>query len=97
MIHLYHYFERKIGPFVSLSNLSVKDAMKVQAELDIRNTSFHAGKRKEKYYERRKYLEQLVRTMFIKKGGQPILTVPHYMVIGECPWLATWFADSDYV
>ncbi len=97
MIYLYHYFERKIGPFVSLSDLSVEDAMKIQLELDIHNTTFHAGKRKKKYYERRKYLEQLVRKMFIEKGGKPIREVPYYMVIGECPWLATWFDDSNYI
>ena len=49
------------------------------------------------YYERRKYLEQLVRTIFTEKGGKPVLDVPHYMVIGECPWLATWFDDADYI
>ncbi len=96
-IYLYHYFERKVGPFVSLSDLSIEEAMKVQTKLDIQNTSFHAGNRSKKYYERRIFLEQLVRSMFIEKGGQPELAVPHYMVIGECPWLATWFEESDCV
>lgn len=97
VIYLYHYFERKVGPFVSLSGLQVEEAMKIQALLNIKNKTFHAGKRSEKYYERRKYLEQLVRTLFIEKGGQPIRETPHYMVIGECPWLATWFEDSGYI
>ena len=97
MIYLYHYFERKVGPFVSLSDLQVEDAMIIQAQIDIKNKTFRAGKRSAKYYERRKYLEQLVRTMFIEKGGKPIRETPHYMVIGECPWLATWFEDSDYI
>jgi len=97
VIYLYHYFERKVGPFVSLSDLSVAEAMKIQAELDKQNTTFHAGMRGEKYYERRKVLEQLVRAMFIEKGGQPVLLTPHYMVIGECPWLASWFEDGDYI
>lgn len=26
VIYLYHYFERKVGPFVSLSDLQVEDA-----------------------------------------------------------------------
>jgi hypothetical protein len=97
VIYLYHYFERKVGPFVSLSDLQVEDAMIIQAQLDMKNKTFHAGKRSAKYYERRKYLEQLVRTMFIEKGGKPIRETPHYMVIGECPWLASWFEDSDYI
>jgi hypothetical protein len=78
VIYLYHYFERKVGPFVSLSGLQVEEAMKIQALLNIKNKTFHAGKRSEKYYERRKYLEQLVRTLFIEKGGQPIRETPHY-------------------
>lgn len=97
VIYLYHYFERKVGPFVSLSGLQVEDAMKIQTQLDNKNKTFHAGKRTDKYYDRRKYLEQLVRKMFIEKGGLPIREIPHYMVIGECPWLATWFEDSDYI
>ncbi|HCC51747.1 MAG TPA: hypothetical protein DEQ30_06535 [Porphyromonadaceae bacterium] len=95
-LYLYHYFESKIGAFISMSDLSLEEAMKIQTEIDIRNTTFHVG-RKEEYYKRRKYLEQLVREMFVAKGGKPILTVPHYMVIGECPWLASWFEKSDYV
>ena len=71
--------------------------MKVQAKLDAENKTFHAGKHKEKYYERRKYLEQWVRSMFIDKGGKPIRQTPHYMCIGECPWLATWFEDSGFI
>jgi hypothetical protein len=35
--------------------------------------------------------------MFIEKGGQPVLETPHYMVIGECPWLASWFEDSGCI
>ena len=94
MIHLYHYFERKIGPFVSVSGLSIEEAMIVQSQL---TTPFHIENRNKRYYERRKYLEQLVRSMFIEKGGRPVLEVPHYMVIGECPFLATWFEDSAYI
>ncbi len=70
--------------------------MKVQESLNARGTTFHVG-RDAKYYERRKYLEGLVRGIFLEKGGQPKLAVPYYMVIGECPWLATWFEDGDYV
>ena len=35
--------------------------------------------------------------MFIEKGGKPVRKTPHYMIIGECPWLATWFEVSDYI
>ena len=94
MIYLYHYFERKIGSFVSVSGLSIEESMKIQSQL---TTPFHIENRNQRYYERRKYLEQLVRSLFIEKGGEPILAVPHYMAIGECPFLATWFEDSEYL
>lgn len=94
MLYLYHYYERKKGPFVSVSGLTVDEAMMIQSKL---TTPFHIENRSRWYYERRKYLEQLVRAMFIEKGGQPILQVPHYMAIGECPFLTTWFENSAYV
>jgi len=94
MIYLYHYFERKVGSFVSVSGLSIEEAMKIQSQL---TTPFHIENRSEKYYERRKYLEQLVRSLFIEKGGKPILDVPYYMAIGESHFLATWFEGSNHV
>ena len=94
---LYHYYEREVGPFVSLSGLPVEKALKVQSKLDMADKTFHAGQRGERYYMRREYLEQLVRSMFIEKGGEPVRQFPHYMVIGECPWLATWYEKSDHI
>lgn len=96
MDFLYHYYEREIGAFVSLSNLDINEAQQIQNKLKTENKTF-AAQRNEKYLERRKYLEQLVRTMFIEKGGQPVRQTPHYMVIGECPWLSTWFKHSEFV
>jgi len=93
-MYLYHYFERKVGPFVSTSGLSIEDAMKIQSQL---TTPFHIENRSQRYYERRQYLEQLLRSLFIDKGGEPALNVPYYMAIGECPFLATWFEESEYV
>jgi hypothetical protein len=94
MVSLYHYFERKVGPFVSISGLSIEEAMAIQSQL---TTQFHVEYRSQQYYERRQYLEQYVRSLFMEKGGKPVLDVPYYMVIGECPFLTTWFEDSDYI
>jgi len=93
---LYHYYEKEIGPFVSLSNMTLENAQIIQDSLKVKNKTF-AAQRYEGYLARRQYLEQLVRTMFIEKGGSPIRQTPHYMVIGECPWLATWYEESAYV
>ncbi len=96
MIYLYHYYERKTGPFVSLSGLPLGEAQRLQDQLKAANKTF-AAQRNERYLARRQYLEQLVRSRFIEKGGQPIRSTPHYMVIGECPWLASWYEESAYI
>jgi len=93
---LYHYFERSVGPFVSLSGLPLEQAQRIQNRLRIANKTF-AAQRNEQYLARRKYLETLTRTLFQEKGGHPVRQTPHYMVVGECPWLATWFEDSGCV
>ena len=47
--------------------------------------------------KRRHEIEEMLRTGFTKKGGIVRRNVPHYMVIEHCPWLSTWFDNSDYI
>ena len=94
MVYLYHYFERKTGPFVSISGLSLENQMEIQSQF---TAPFLVENRNQRYYERRTELERLMRLMFIEKGGKPILDVPYYMAVGESPFLATWFEESEYV
>jgi hypothetical protein len=94
--YLYHYYDAATGPFLNLSELPVAEADAVQADIVRRGKGF-AAQRNERYLSRRRELEQIVRDLFIDKGGKPVRTVPHYMVIGECPWLETWYSDSRYV
>lgn len=42
-------------------------------------------------------LEKLVRGLFIQKGGKPERQTPYYMVVGECPWLDSWYKESSHV
>ncbi|MDR0928593.1 MAG: hypothetical protein LBM74_02640 [Oscillospiraceae bacterium] len=94
--YLYHYYDAATGPFLNLSDLSPSEADAVQADI-VRSGKGFAAQRNERYLARRRELEQVVRDLFIGKGGQPIRTAPHYMVIGECPWLKTWYTDSRSV
>ena len=95
-ILLYHYFEKSRGPFRSLSDLHPGEAEKVLRALRGDPRLMAAG-RDEAYLKRRRELEQLARALFISKGGQPRRWTPHYMVIGACPWLETWYLDPGVV
>ena len=93
---LYHYFEKSKGPLLSLSALSYEEAVEIQSKLISENKTF-AAQRNERYLPRRKELERLVHKMFVEKGGKLKKETPHYFVIGECPWLKTWYEQADYI
>jgi len=94
MIYLYHYFDRRTGPFRNLSDLPQARAKDILDAIRAKQEGF-ASQRDGAYLARRTELEQLAREMFIKKGGKPIRTVPHYMVAEACPWLLTWYREAD--
>lgn len=96
MIYLFHYFEKQNGPFKNLSDLNIPEAQRILNNLKSNGDVF-ASKRNDGYLERRLELEQMVRDIFITKGGKPIRSVPHYMVVEACPWLETWYKESDFV
>jgi hypothetical protein len=95
-MHLYHYYDAASGPVLNLSDLPPAEAEAVQAQL-VRQGKGFAAQRGADYLARRRELEQLARRLFIAKGGCPVRSAPHYMVVGECPWLATWYADGRFV
>ena len=93
MIYLSHYYEKSIGAFNNLSEMNIEEAQKIQDELN----GVFASQRNMEYLNRRRFLEQLVRDLFVRKGGKPERETPYYMVIGECPWLKTWYKESSFV
>ena len=96
MFDLYHYYEKASGPFLNLSDLPPDQAHAILDGIKRENATF-AARRFDGYMERRRELERLVRGLFIEKGGKPRREAPHYMVVGECPWLMTWYRDGDFV
>ena len=91
--YLYHYYERENGPFQNLSDLPSEQAEIVLSLLRERDSVF-ASKRSEEYLEIRRHLENQVRQAFIRKGGEPRRERPHYMTLGECPWLLEWYKNG---
>ena len=91
---LAHYYEKSAGPFSNLSMLSLEHAEQILAEIR-RNGNRFASQRPVDYIQKRFALEDKIRKRFEAKGGKPILTRPHYMILGACPWLKEWYVDGQ--
>ncbi|MFD0695440.1 hypothetical protein ACFQZT_15160 [Paenibacillus sp. GCM10027628] len=87
---LYHYFDESTGPFQNLSDLEPEDAERTLQDIRVQKKGF-ASKRSTDYLTIRRSLEKTARELFMLKGGKPIRNSPHYMTVGECPWLLEWF------
>ena len=96
-MYLYHYFEKSRGSFLSLSALPIDEAIAIQEKLALENKTFATQRNTHKYLHRRLELEKIVHSLFIEKGGKPEKETPHYFVIGECPWIATWYEEADFI
>jgi hypothetical protein len=91
--HLYHYYECSRGPFRNLSDLPPDEAESVLAELRRRGEGF-ASQRKADYLAIRGELEAFVRACFAEKGGEPVRTTPHYLILGRCDWVKSWYRQG---
>ncbi len=46
------------------------------------------------YLAIRRGLEDMVRQQFMTKGGSPRRLRPHYLILGTCPWLKSWYREG---
>lgn len=92
----YHYFEKSIGPFHNLSSLSQGEAEAVSQQIRKGGRVF-ASQRSSDYIKIRRGLEQLAYKKFTAKGGKPALDYPHYLTLGVCSWLESWYGEPDHV
>ena len=90
---LSHYYEASDGPFRNLSDLPEQEAEAVLQRIRKSGDRF-ASQRQADYLPIRRELEERVRRLFIGKGGKPQRERPHYFVVGECPWLKSWYVDG---
>lgn len=93
---LYHYYEASLGPFRNLSDLPLEKAEAILSRIRQTGNVF-ASQRAGDYLPIRRELEDRVRRLFIEKGGQPQRSRPHYFVLGECPWLMSWYENGREV
>lgn len=94
---LYHYYDKKIGPFKNLSDLSIEEANRILLTIKSEKPETMCAKRQGSYIADRRHFENILRNEFMKKGGKIEREIPHYLVVGECPWLQSWFEDCDHV
>ena len=91
---LSHYYEASHGPLRSLSDLEPEETERILDDIRCAGKSF-ASKRNAEYLSIRRELEQRVRCLFIQKGGKPQRRHPHYFIVGESPWLKSWYQDGQ--
>lgn len=96
-MYLYHYFDRAVGPFVSLSDLPLREAKAVIRAIELEKPNVQCAHRHPTYMEDRCAYEEILRTEFRKKGGVLQRENPHYLVVEHSPWLSTWFENSDFI
>jgi len=94
---LYHYFDKKIGPFISLSDIPMDDAKNIINNIKTTKPDTQCATRQPAYMERRHEIEEILKREFVKKGGHIKRKSPYYMIVEHSPWLATWFENSAYV
>ncbi|WP_260985394.1 hypothetical protein [Paenibacillus xylanexedens] len=92
----YHYFDKRVGPFRNLSSLPKQEAEEISNQLRQEGLSF-ASKRSDDYMMIRRELEMKAYEQFVTKGGKPMHTFPHYMTLGACNWLESWYMEPDHV
>ena len=94
---LYHYYDKSIGPFKNLSDLSIGEAKQMLDEIRRDKPHVQSAKRQQDYMDNRLFYEAILRTKLIEQGGIIKRRAPHYMVVEPCPWLSTWYENSAYI
>ncbi len=96
-MYLYHYYDRTVGPFRSLTELPLKEARAVLEGIRREKPNSQSAGRDELYVEHRLHCENILREAFAKKGGIIERGQPYYLVVEHSPWLSTWFENGAFI
>ena len=94
---LYHYYDRKVGPFRNLSDVSVEEAKEILVRIKEEKPLAQSAGRDALYVEHRRSCEEILRREFAVKGGRMERRAPHYLVVEHSPWLSTWFENGAFL
>lgn len=96
-MNLYHYYDKRIGPFKSLTALSYEEAEIVLESVKKEYPASQCACRHDRYLQYRRNCEAIIKSEFEKKGGLIEIPSPHYMVVEHSPWLNTWYEQSSSI
>lgn len=96
-MYLYHYYDKSVGPFKNISDLSDEDANSLLQDIRRTKPTSFCAQRSSDYMALRRHYETILRNEFVKKGGTILRNAPHYMVVEHSPWLASWYENGAFV
>lgn len=96
-MYLYHFFDKRTGPFKSLTRLSREEAEDVISRIKEERPYSLCAQRNDDYVAKRHNCEAILRREFASEGGIMDLDSPHYMVLEFSPWLSTWYEQSEFI
>lgn len=96
-MYLYHYYDRRSGPFRSLTALPHSEAQSMLTRIKKDRPGSFCAKRDESYLLKRRSCEAVLRREFEARGGIIDIETPYYMVLGHSPWLSTWYEQGECV
>ena len=96
-MYLYHFYDRRTGPFKSLTKISPEEAKEVLKKIKEERPDSMCAARNNEYVEKRRNTEAILKREFAAKGGVIEIESPHYMVVEFSPWLSTWYEQSEYI
>lgn len=96
-MYLYHYYDKRSGPFKSLTALPENETFTVLERIKQERPSSLSAQRDIDYISKRMNCERIVREEAVKKGILMDILSPHYLVVEHSPWLSTWFEDPGVI
>ena len=96
-MYLYHFYDKRSGPFKSLTAIPKEDAFLVLENIKSERPHSLTAQRDEGYITKRRNCERIVKIEAEKKGIIMDIPSPHYMIFEFSPWLSTWFEQPGEI
>lgn len=96
-MYLYHFYDKRSGPFKSLTAIPKDEAFSVLENIKNERPDSQTAQRDIGYITKRRNCERIVRAEAEKKGIIMDIPSPHYLVVEYSPWLSTWFEQPGEI